>query len=306
MNTKFITVLFILIVICINCFCQTGKRISYFAGAHDSLLFDGAYEFSPNFQTTGDECLMKAILVKGNVTGIALTKVAVVNCIGEVIDSVMLPRKRLLKEGDMVVAGEPVSTEHSADFVMLQLHEGENLMFTSGKYGGGLIGVKDYCRFPPNIVMTLEAGKLGMKWNPLLPKSATICNEVGCLTIKGTEFTLEIVKEGDVTAEILKVYEGSVIFEKKLNVADDEKKRLDLTAQQTKLSEDFQNGKISMEEFVKKSKELQKELRDITEGRKITVNAGFESRITGTDNPTEPLPIDVNEKPWFDDPVFNK
>jgi len=301
MNTKFITALFILIVICINNFCQTEKSINFFASVHDSLLFDGADGISTNLQMTGNECLMKAILVKGNVTGMALTKVAVRNCIGEVIDSVILPRKRLLKEGDMVLAGEPVSTEHSADFVMLQLHEGENLMFTSGKYGGGLIGVKDYCRFPPNIVMTLDAGKLGMKWNPLLPKSVTICNEVGCLTINGTEFSLEIVKEGDVTTEILKVYEGSVVFEKKLNVAADEKKRLDLTSQQTKLSEDFQNAKISMEEFVKKSKELQKELRDIYDGRKITVNAGFESRITGTDNPTEPVPLDANEKPWWEE-----
>jgi hypothetical protein len=115
-----------------------------------------------------------------------------------------------------------------------------------------------------------------------------------------------IVKDGNVTTDILKVYEGSVVFEKKLNVEADEKKRLDLTAQQTKLNEDFQGGKITKDEFVKKSTELQKELRDIFDGRKVTVNAGFESRITGTDNPTTPVPIDASEKPWWEEPAFNK
>jgi hypothetical protein len=305
MNTKIITILFILIVISINNFSQTESGISYLSGRHDSLLFDGANDISTNFQITGNECLMKAIVVKGNVIGMAMTKVAVVNCIGEVIDSVMLPRKRLLKEGDMVVAGETISTERDNDFVILQLHEEENIMFTSGKNGGGLLGVRDFCRFPPNIWIT---GKLGIKWNPLLPKSVTLCTEGlgSCIKITGTQLSFETVKDGDVTIDILKVYEGSVVFEKKLNIEADEKKRQDLTAQQAKLSEEFQSGKISMEEFVKKSTEIQKKLRDINEGSKITVNAGFESRITGTDNPTEPVPIDENEKPWWEDPAFNK
>ena len=298
-------ILFIVLVISLNSFAQTKAGNNFFSGAHDSLLFDGADEISNSFRETDKECLMKATVVKGNVIGVAMTKVAMVNCLGEVIDSVMLPRKRLLKEGDMVVAGETISTEHSADFVMLQLHDGENIMFTSGKYGGGIIGVRDFCRFPPYIWIT---GKLGIKWNPSLPKSITLCTEGlgSCIKITGTQVSFEIVKDGDVMTDILKVYEGSVVFEKKLNVEADEKKRLDLTAQQTKLNEDFQGGKITKDEFIKKSTELQKELRDIVDGRKITINAGYESRITGTDNPTEPVPIDANEKPWWDDPAFNK
>jgi hypothetical protein len=255
-------ILFIVLVISLNCFAQTKGGNSIYSGGHDSLLFDGADEFSSGFRETDKECLMKATSVKGNVIGMAMTKVAMVNCLGEVIDSVMLPRKRLLKEGDMVVAGETISTEHSADFVMLQLHDGENIMFTSGKYGGGIVAVRDYCRFPPNIWITIEAGELGIKWNPLLPKSVTLCTEGlgSCIKITGTQLSLEIVKDGNVTTDILKVYEGSVVFEKKLNVEADEKKRLDLTAQQTKLNEDFQGGKITKDEFVKKSTELQKEL----------------------------------------------
>jgi len=73
-----------------------------------------------------------------------------------------------------------------------------------------------------------------------------------------------------------------------------------------KLAEDYQGGKISIEEFTKKMQEFQKEMTEFLSGNEITVNAGFESRITGTDKPTDPVPIDANEKPWWEDPDFKK
>ena len=270
----------------------------YYSGRHDSLLFDGANETSTNFQKTDEDCLMKVVTVNGNVIGLAMTMVAVVDCGGKVIDSVKLPRKRLLKLGDMVVAGEPISTEDTRDFVILQLADGENL-FAGGKRG--LVGVRDYCRFPPNIWITLEAGKLGIKWNPLLPKSVTLCTGGlgSCVKITGTQLSLEIVQEGDVTTDILKVYEGSATFGKNMQNQDTSKGE-----QMKKLAEDYQSGKISIEEFTKKMQEFQKEMTEFLSGNEITVNAGFESRITGTDKPTDPVPIDANEKPWWEDPDF--
>jgi len=142
MKKIYFYILSILFLISSSCLAQ------YNSGRLDSLLFDGANETSTNFQKTAEDCLMKVITVNGNVIGLAMTMVAVVDCGGKVIDSVKLPRKRLLKLGDMVVAGEPISTEDTRDFVILQLADGENL-FAGGKRG--LVGVRDYCRFPPGI-----------------------------------------------------------------------------------------------------------------------------------------------------------
>jgi hypothetical protein len=187
------------------------------------------------------------------------------------------------------------------DFVIAQLAEGENMVFGGER---GLIGVKDYCRFPPNVYMTLEAGKLGIDWNPLLPKTVTICSGEACLRVKGTLFSLEIVKEGDVTSSILKVFEGSVTFGHNMENEANKKKIQDKAEQMKKLSEDYQSGKISIEEFTKKMQELQKGVSE-TAGSEITVNAGFESRIRGTDKPTDPVPIDIND-PWWKDTNFKK
>ena len=296
MNKINFYVLSILFLFSSSCLAQ------YYSGRHDSLLFDGANE---NFQKTDEPCLMKVVTVNGNVIGMAMTKLKVVNCLGEVIGSAIEPRKRVLNVGDMVVAGEPISTgAFEGSFVILQLHDRENLIF-GGKTG--LIGVRDYCRFPPDIVMELEAGKLGFDWNPLLPHKVTISTAVGELTITGTKLSLETVKDGDITTTILKVYEGSVNFGQSEKNSDNirkanEKRIQEINAEQAKLNVDYQNGKISVDEFTKKSKALGLELVERSHPiKEITVNAGFESRIIGTDKPTDPVPIDANEKPWWED-----
>jgi hypothetical protein len=302
MNKISFYVLSILFLISSSCLAQ------YYSGEHDSLLFDGAND--ENFQKADKPCLMKVVTVNGNVIGMAMTKVAVVNCMGEVIDSAIVPRKRVLNLGDMVVAGEPISTgAFERSFVILQINDRENLIF-----GGqtGRIGVRDYCRFPPDIVMELEAGKLGFhEWNPLLPHKITISTAVGELTIVGTKLSLETVKDGDITTTILKVYEGSATFgqneKNTTNIKkDNEKRHQEIDAEQAKLNVDYQNGKVSLEEYVKKSSELQKELRELYPLKEITVNAGFESRIIGTGKPTDPVPIGADEKPWWEDPELQK
>jgi hypothetical protein len=210
--------------------------------------------------------------------------------------------KRKIKEGDMLVAGEPISTERDKDFVIAQLGEGENMIL-----GGesGLVGVKDYCRFPPNVFMTLEAGKIGIDWNPLLPKTVTVCSGDACLRVKGTLFSLEIVKQGGVTTSIIKVYEGSVTFGRNIEKEGLEKSSKDKGEEMKKLAEDYQNGKISIQEFTEKMNELQSGLNESLNAHEITVSAGFESRITGQDKPTDPVPIDIND-PWWKDTNFKK
>jgi hypothetical protein len=48
-------------------------------------------------------------------------------------------------------------------------------------------------------------------------------------------------------------------------------------------------------------KDLQTELPESLSENEITVSAGFESRITGTDKPSDPIPMNTNEKPWWEE-----
>jgi len=291
-----------------NIYSQTKSGSGFYSGRHDSLLFDGTDEISANFLETNKDCLMKAVTVSGIVIGWAMTRLPVKNCLGEVIDSADKLVKRQIKVGDMVKAGEPITTE-GRSFVILQTHDGENMILGGDN---GIFGVKDYCRFPPGsnvlIWIMIKAGKLGMDWNPLLPKDVTVCTDVACVTITGTILSFEIVKEGDVMTNILKVYEGSATFAFEANMKREanEKKARDVNVQQAKLLEDYQSGKINVEEFTAKSKEIQLELIKFQQTNEITVNAGFEFRITGTDLPIDPVSMDANEKPWWEDPIFNK
>ncbi|HEY3250447.1 MAG TPA: hypothetical protein VGK25_04960 [Ignavibacteria bacterium] len=281
-----------LVLISFSNYSQSGAPIS-FNGLHDSLLFDGAGETSA--VETGKDCLMKVLLANGNVTGTVVKK-EIDNICGK-IDTIILYEKRLIKEGDMVVAGKPISTEKDNDFVIVQLSTGENMFLTGER---GLIEVKDYCKNPPNVYITLGAGKLGIDWNPLLPKTLIICSENVCLRIKGTVFSLEIVKEGDLVTNILKIYEGAVTFGKNMESEANKKIAKNNVEEMKKLAEDYKNGKISIEEFSKKMQEIKDRPNESMTGDEITVNEGFESRITGTDKPTDPVPIEANEKPWWE------
>ena len=84
------------------------------------------------------------------------------------------------------------------------------------------------------------------------------------------------------------------------------KKTEDKGAEMKKLSDDYLSGKISIEEFTKKIQELQKEMTETIPQNSITVNADFQSRIVGTENPTEPVPIESSGSEWFDDANFKK
>ena len=282
--------MFTLLLISSSCLAQ------FYSGGHDSLLFDGANEISANFQKTDEDCLMQVLHVNGNVIGTVVTKLRAKAC-GDEYVWVYIREKKLIKEGDMVKAGEPITTETDKDFIVAQLENGENLMFGGER---GEVVVKDYCKTPPNVIMTLEAGKLGIDWNPLLPKTLTICTDFGCLRIKGTTFSFEILKEGDVVSNVLKVFVGSVTFGRNMESEASKKKTKDKSAEMKKLTDDFQSGKISIEEFTKKMAELQKDLSETLPQNDITVNAGYESRIVGTENPTEPVPFDTNENRWWE------
>lgn len=295
MRTFKILFLFILFLVSNCIYSQAEKQLKYSASAHDSLLYDGDNGNTFIFKESDNPCLMKVTLVKGNVTGTVARK-EIVNTCGK-IDTIISYEKRLLKEGDMIAAGTPLTTEKENDFIIAQLSDGENMFFGGER---GKVEVQDYCKNPPNINMTLKAGKLGIDWVPVLPKTITVCSDGACIRIKGTIFSFEILNEGDTVVNVLKVFKGSVSFSRNRGNEDNKKNIQNKSEQMKKLSDDYQSGKVSIEEFTQKMKDLQTELPESLSENEITVNAGFQSRITGTGKPSDPVPIDANEKPWWE------
>ena len=59
-------------------------------------------------------------------------------------------------------------------------------------------------------------------------------------------------------------------------------------------------GKSVWKSLQKKMTELQKEMSKSLPQSSVTVNAGNESRIVGTVNPTDPAPFDTKENRWWE------
>ncbi len=188
---------------------------------------------------------------------------------------------------------------------MIELELKDGSVIRVGPNSKMLIASSISCDLSSGIDMNL--GKMWFNVKKLLGSNRYELKTERCaLGHRGTKYSVEIVKDGDVMTDILRVYEGSVAFGRNMQSEANKKKTRDKDEQMKKLAEDYQNGKISIEEFATKMGELQQGMTESLSGNEITVNAGFESRITGTDKPTDPVLIDANENKWFDDPIFNK
>ena len=111
----------------------------------------------------------------------------------------------------------------------------------------------------------------------------------------GTKYSIET---GD-NEDIIKLYEGSAVLypQKFKSIASEELQ---------KLSEDYRNGKISMEEFMSKSKGLSDEIlknkNTIMDG--IKLEAGYQVAVGETIG--EIIPISADDNKWWDNQNFNK
>ncbi len=270
---------------------SVSERFSQFSYTEDdSLLFDGKYGNSNYFNKVREECNLKVTKVQGKAFGTILT-IEIENLCG-VIDTVPKLTYGQLKVGDIVISEGILRTQ---DFSQLEveLKDGKNVWLaptTEFKMG------KDYCK--GNGYADLYSGEVHVSGGK--GDGNTYINAGhSTVHITKTEFSVEIVKADDITTDILKVYEGSVSFSLNMQNKEIFKSSEDKGAELKKLTEDYQSGKISLEEFTKKFPVLEKELTE-TLPKSATVNAGFQSKIVGTENPTEPESFDVNENRWWE------
>jgi hypothetical protein len=257
----------------------------------DSLLFDGNYKNSNYFNKVREECNLKVTKVSGKAYGTIITTVIEELC-GE-IDTVQKLTYGQLKVGDIVASEAFLRTQ---DFSQLEVEtkDGKSVWLaptTEFKMG------RDYCMGKG--VAELYSGRVHVHGGNG-ETDTYITTEHSMVHITKTEFSVEIVKEGDITTDVLKVYEGTVSFGLNMQNKEVGKKNDDKAAEMQKIADDFQNGKIGAEEFTRKMTELQTEMTKSLPQSTVTVNAGFQSKIVGTVNATEPESFNVNDNRWWE------
>ncbi len=281
------------VLISSSIYSQTKIFTDSYSGGQDSLLFDGA---NSSFIATGNDCKVKVTYVHGIATGSRC--VMVIHSVCGVKDSEEVCKAGKIFTGDKLKAGEKISTGPDG-YLTIMLSDGKLINFDKNT---SIVINSNYCDNNFKTQVLLEEGILFIDAKPNKDiKGINVTTKYGTAIIEGTEFSYESINESGITTDVLKVFDGSVKFQNNLQNREIFKSAQDKGAEIKKLNEDYQGGKISLEEFQKKLPELQTEMIDATPKSAITVNAGFQSKIVGTKNPTAPESFDVNENRWFDD-----
>lgn len=260
---------------------------------NDSLLFDGDFG-SLQIRSHSDDCFVKIKYAKGKNKGVKRDAKIVNNCSGKVIDTVYNKVSGQLKEGDILYPGEEISTGDDG-VVEVELLDGSFIRMAPNT----IINITDgFCNARS---VTQRQGNSYYRINKILGVKAFDCiTRKVVLKDNGTEFTVSVNDDMDV----VKVYEGSV--EVKL-VGTEKIKSIDEVAKESdKLTEDYKSGKITMEEYLKKSQEylalMQGKATDMR--KSVMVEAGF--MVTAADKISEPESIPADDDKWFEDSKFYK
>ena len=273
---------------------SAGGKPILFGGhdPHDSILFDGANTVRTEnyFSVTGDECEYRVTYVKGNATGKIKTKRIYEFC-GN-YDTAYEYENGALQKFSVIKGGEPVKTgpESSAK---IELSDGSVIV----------LGPNTNYTLPENVCdllkkSFLDIGSIWIKMKRLIGGSKfEVATERAVDGNRGTEYTVEIIEENGIKYDVTKVYEGSVeISLKNIDTKGFENKGDEIT----KLTEEFQSGKITIEEFEAKSSEITQSLQNETSqiGVIKIVEAGYslktDGKILG-----EPEQFDTSADNWF-------
>ena len=296
MKTINFSILFILFFISSGVYSQTKSGISLYSGSHDTLIFDGANDNS-SFIKTGDVCKLKVMSASGIAIGTRCHTENYTACGSEVFEEEVCKTGQIFPD-DKLKAGDKISTGPNG-YMTIMLSDGKTIRFG---HNTSIVINSNYCTNNFKTEVLLDEGIIFVNAKPNKDvKGINITTYYGTALIEGTEFSYEIIKDGDLTTNILKVYDGSVKFQKNMQNKSSQKKADDKASEMIKVTDDYQSGKISIEEFTKKMQMLQQDFSETVPQNAITVNAGYESRIVGTENPTDPVPFDTNGNRWWEE-----
>lgn len=253
----------------------------FFSDPHDSLSFDGSGEIN----TTAEDCSFEIVVI-GQVEAMVRTKVPSA-CEDEGEGAYTWTRKAA-KTGDIIKAGEEIVTGPGG-YVKIILSDGSYMV------------VDENSKFTPdNKICDQLQSRSGLRMGSLWTKikrlvgggkfevSAQVC----AIGVRGTEFAVET----DANTNVIKVYEGSVEVRPTTVISSIEGKAEKLE----KLAKEFEEGKISLEEYSQKMMEISSEVQKDTELMEIIVEAGNKLTINKDGTITGPEPIGTDDERWWE------
>ncbi len=290
MKTKLFTLLLVLSLISLTGYSQSKHGTAFIS---DSLLFDGddanLFRFS---KETDDGCKVKVQDVFGEATGTFIVDTVLETC-GGAKQNMRVQKTGQLRKGVELVPGFEITTGGNGDS-----HHQDLLALDLGP-SPLMLGRKASITIGPDCVIHVKSGAV------MLSGEYNISTTRSSVSHKKTRYSVEVVQDGGKFTDIVKVYEGSVEFgqnmENEANIKknnDDAKKNNDKALQLQKLIEDYNSGKITVPEYSKQMQELMKD--DAKQQKTVTINAGYQSSITDTEDPSDPVPFDVNENHWWE------
>lgn len=287
-----IIVVIILFMFSTILYSQSKSGTRFISGGHDSLLFDGA-----NGNTFMDKspcgCRIRIAAVGGKVHA-RTCELHVDETCGEYDTFYVMKRRGIVSWDSDILDGDTIYTDDSpGSWIDLQLDDGKRLLM--GRNSSMV--VTGNCQNSAYVL--LHYGRLfldlknGNKDNFIMTRTIN-----GQIINTGTSYSVQSILDGNDTIDIVRVYDGSVTFEPNLEDGKYIRSQANTNMEIRKLFEDYQKGKITLEEYIKKAAELSS---GKWEPKTVTVEAGYESRIVGRDNPTDPIPFDTNENRWWEE-----
>lgn len=292
----------ILFIVSSGLYSQSKSGTGFISGGHDSLLFDGA-----NGNTFMDKspcgCRIRIAAVGGKKVHARICEKQVDETCGQYDTFYVKVRRGIVSWDSDILDGDTIYTDDSpGSWIDLQLDDGKRLLM--GRNSSMV--VTGNCQNNPEV--TLHYGRLfldlskGNKDNFIMTRTIN-----GQIINTGTRYSVQSILDGNNTIDIVRVYDGSVTFQPNMqnetNKKETEKYAKDASdkaALLQKLTEDYQSGKITLKEYTDKLKEIMAG-PEIEIMKTVTVEAGYESRINGSGNPTEPVPFDVSENRWWEE-----
>jgi len=292
---KKITVPFIIfaVLICMSSLNAQPQRLSsaalvsssYNYPVDDSLLYDGVFSGSSPL-IPNDDCPIKVNYASGTTNASKHVLLTVTTC-GVTSSSEQIQNGPLQKD-DKLLPGSEISTGSDGK---AELQLGDGSVIRMGPNTTIKI-TQEHC--VSTSIFTIS-GNIWLKVKKLLGGGKFgVESGVAGGGVRGTEFTFEVTGN----SAVFTVYEGSVeVTGKKINYGNIK----DGAKEMENLTKDFQNGKISMEEYQKKMEEYSNKMQETAKST-VMVEAG--NTATVTDVIKGPEPFEKKSSNWFDDSNF--
>lgn len=274
----------------------TSGEVLSDSNPHDSLLFDGENNVRTEtfYSKSDEECVYRVTYVKGKATG-KIRKMQVIDVCGIRKDTIYEYQNGAIEKYSVIKGGEQVKTGPEST-AKIELSDGSEI----------ILGPNTNYTLPVNVCDNLRTGFLdcGSVWTKIKKMIGggkfEVTTERAVHGVRGTEFTVEIIEENGIKYDIIKVYEGSVeVIAKNIGTKSYEGNENDIK-EQDKLTEDFESGKITWEEFSVKSVEIANRQPFVLTQIKFIemIEAGYliktDGKVLG-----EPLPFNTSDDTWF-------